>query len=41
MIYKIKGPQFTHKRHWNQIGKSLSDDADSDLPEEKEVIDVI
>ena len=41
MIYIIKGPQFTHKRHLNQIKKRLSDDADSDPPEEKEVMYVI
>ena len=41
IIYMIKGPQFTHKRHLNQIRKRLSDDADSGPPKEKEVIDVI
>ena len=41
MIYIIKGPQFTHERHLNQIKKRLSDDADSGPPEEKEVMDVI
>ena len=41
IIYIIKGPQFTHKRHLNQIRKRLLDDADSGPPEEKEVMDVI
>ena len=41
IIYRIKSPQFTHKRHLNQIRNRLSDDADSGPPEEKEVIDVI
>ena len=41
MIYIIKGPQFTHKRHSNQIRKRLLDDTDSSPPEEKEVVDVI
>ena len=42
MIYIIKGPQFTHhKRHLNQIRKCLPDNADSGLPEEKEVMEVI
>ena len=40
-IYFIKGHQSTHKRHLNQIRKRLSYDADSDLPEKKDVIDVI
>ena len=40
MIYIIKGPQFTRKRHIKQIRKRLSNDADSVPPEEKEVIDV-
>ena len=40
-IYIIKGPQFTHKRLLNRIRKRLSDDVDSDPPEEKEVMDVI
>ena len=38
MIYLIKGPQFTHRRHLNQIRKRLSDNANSGPPE---VIDVI
>ena len=41
MIYKLKGPQFTHKIHLNQIRKLQSDDADSGSPEEKEVTDII
>ena len=42
MNYIIKGPQFIHhKRHLNQIGKHLSDDADSGPPEEKEVMAII
>ena len=36
MIYIIKGPQFTHQRHLNQVRKRLSDDADRGPPEEKE-----
>ena len=41
MIYIIKGLQFTHKRHLNQIRKRLLDDADNGPTEEKEVMDVI
>ena len=41
MIYMIKGPQFTHKRHLNQIRKRPSDYADNGPPEEREVMDVI
>ena len=41
MIYIIKGPQFTPKRHLNKIRKCLSDDADSGPPEEKDIMDVI
>ena len=41
MIYIIRGPQFTHKTHLNQIRKRLFDDADIGPPEEKEVMDVI
>ena len=41
MIYIIKGPQFTHKRHLNQIRKHLSHNANSGSPEEKEATDVI
>ena len=41
MIYIIKGPQFTHKRHLNQIRKRQSDDVDNGPPEVKEVMDVI
>ena len=41
MIYVIKGPQFTHKRHLKQIRKRLSDDADGGPSEEKEVMNVI
>ena len=41
MIYIIKSPQFTHKRHLNPIRKRQSDDADSGPPEEIEVMDVI
>ena len=40
-IYIIKGPQFTHKRHLNQIRKRLSDDTNSGPPEEKKVMNVI
>ena len=40
-MYIIRGPQFTHKRHLNQIWKHLSDDADGAPSEEKEVVDVI
>ena len=40
MVYIIKGPQFSHKRHLNQLRKRLSDDIDSGPPEE-EVMDVI
>ena len=39
MIYIIKGPQFTHKTHLNQIRKRLSDD--SNPRKEKDVLDVI
>lgn len=38
MVYIIKGPQFTHKRHLNQIRKRLSDDTDSSPPEGIDVI---
>ena len=42
MICIIHGPQFTHhKRHLNQIRKSLLDDTDSGPSEEKEVRNVI
>ena len=41
VIYIIKSPQFTPKRHLNQIRKCLSDDAWSGPSEEKEVMDVI
>ena len=34
MIYIIKGPQFTHKRHLNQLRKRLTDEADRGSPEE-------
>ena len=40
MIYIIKGPQFTHKRHLNQLRKCLTDETDSGPPEET-VMDVI
>ena len=40
MIYIIKHPQFTHKRHLNQIRKCLSYD-NSSPSEMKEVMDVI
>ena len=36
----MKGLQFTHKRHPNQLRKNLIDLADSELPEET-VMDVI
>ena len=39
-IYIIKGPQFTNKRHLNQLWKHLTDEADSEPPEET-VMDVI
>ena len=39
MIYIIKGPQFTHKRHLNQLRKRLTDEADR--PPEETVMDVI
>ena len=39
MVYIVQGPQFSHKRHLNQIGKRLSDDTDS-TPQE-EVMDTI
>ena len=41
MIYITKSPQFSHKRHLNQIRKRQSDDADSGPPEEKQVMDII
>ena len=34
MIYIIKGPQFTHKRHLNQLRKRLTDEADGECLEE-------
>ena len=37
----IKGSQFTHKRHLNQIRKRLPDDDDGGLPKEKIIMDVI
>ena len=40
MIYIIKGPQFTHKRHLNQLRERLTDVAGSG-PSEGTVIDVI
>ena len=40
MIYIIKGPQFTHKRHLNRLRKHLTDEADSESPKET-VMDVI
>ena len=40
MIYIIKGPKLTHKRHLNQLRKRLTDEADSGPPEET-VVDVI
>ena len=40
IIYIIKGPQFTHKRHLNQLRKHLTDEADSGPPEET-IMDVI
>ena len=40
MIHIIKGPQFTHKSHLNQLRKCLTDEADRRPPEET-VIDII
>ena len=40
MIYIIKGPQFAHKRHLNQLWKCLTDEADR-VPPEKTDMDVI
>ena len=40
MIYIIKGPEFTHKRHLNQLRKHLTAEANSEPPEET-VMDVI
>ena len=40
MLYIVKGPQFIHKRHLNQLRKRQSDEADSGPPEET-VMDVI
>ena len=40
MIYIIKGPQFTHKRHLHQLRKCLTDEANRKSPEEI-FIDVI
>ena len=39
MVYIIQGPQFSHKRHLNQIRKWLLDDTNS-TPQE-EVMDTI
>ena len=41
MINIIKGPQFTHTKHLNQIRKHLSNDTDSGLPEENEESDIM
>ena len=40
MIYIKNDPQFTHKRHLNQLRKCLTDEADSGPPEET-IMDVI
>ena len=40
MIYIVKGPQFTHKRHLNQLRGRISNEADSG-PSEETVMDVI
>ena len=40
MMYIIKGLQFTHKSHLNQLRKHLTDEADSQSPKET-VMDII
>ena len=40
MMYIVKGPQFTHKRHLNQLRRRISNEADSS-PSEETVMDVI
>ena len=39
-MYIVKGPQFTHKRHLNQLRRRISNEADSG-PSEETVMDVI
>ena len=40
MITIIKGPEFTPKKHLNQLRKRLTDEAESEPPEET-VMDII
>ena len=40
MIYIVKGPQFTHKRHLNQLRRCILNEVDSS-PSEETLIDVI
>ena len=40
MIYIVKGPQFMHKRHLNQLKRCISNEVDSSSSE-KTVMDVI
>ena len=39
-MYIVKGPQFMHKRHLNQLRRCISNEADSG-PLEETVMDVI
>ena len=40
MMYTVKGPQFTHKRHLEQLRRRISNEADSG-PSEETMMDVI
>ena len=41
MVYIIDGPNFSHKRHLNQLRKRWSDDINCNSPEQEEAMDVI